>query len=139
MPPCPNSYFVYGPICRLTAKYSRVVASQQTGGQLDGTNRVFAAALKSPAGNFTWIIVNDAPRPWSAALSLNGCQRSVLYTYQVSEKAKNQPELKINPMRAAAVKAGNVAFRQQLPPLSITVISTMKLGHSVRGIIEDND
>ena len=135
--PRPNSYFVYGLICRLTAKHSSVVATGRSGGQLDATNRVFAAALKSPAGNLTWIVVNDAPRAWTAALSLKGCQRSTLYRYQVTGEQQDQARLEIRPWRTAAITAGNARFSEPLPPLSLTVFSTIKLHHSARGVIED--
>jgi hypothetical protein len=135
--PCPNAYFVYGLISRLAARHSSVVACAQSGGQVDGTNRVFAAALKSSKGNLTWIIVNDAPREWVAAFSLEACPRRALYKYQVTGEQKDRPELKINPLRAAAITAGKVVFSDKLPPMSVTVFSTWNLKHSAPGITED--
>jgi hypothetical protein len=88
---------------------------------LDGTNRVFASALKSPTGQLTWIIVNDAPRAWVAEFSLEGCQHSALYKYQVTGEQKDRPELKINPLRTATITAGKAAFSDRLPPMSVTL------------------
>jgi len=136
--PCPNAYFVYGLISRFTAKYSSVIACERTGGQVDGTNRVFAAALKSPRGNLTWIVVNDAPREWATEFSLKGCRRPALHKYQVTGDQRNQPGLKVNPIRTAAITAGNAHFSDELPPMSVTIYSTWKLKHSDPGIVEDS-
>lgn len=135
--PCPNAYFVYGLISRLAAKHSSVVASEPSGGQLDGLNRVFSAALRSPGGNLTWVIVNDAPREWAAEFSLKHCQHPALYKYQVTAEQKDRPDLQINPLPAAAIVAGNAAFSDRLPPMSLTIYSTWRLKHSAAGIVED--
>jgi hypothetical protein len=135
--PCPNAYFVYGLISRLAAKHSGVAACQRSGGQLDGIDRVFSAALKSPAGNLTWIIVNDAPRPWAAELSLKDCHRPALYKYQVTAEHKDRSDLQIVPLPAAAIRAGSAAFSDSLPPMSLTIYSTWKLKPSAPGIVED--
>jgi hypothetical protein len=135
--PRPNAYFVYGLISRLTAKHSSLVRSEREGGQVDGTNRVFSAALKSPGGNLTWIVVNDAPQHWKTELSLTGCQRPALYKYQVIGEQKDRPGLRINPVLAATINRGQVTFLDALPPMSLTIFSTWSLNHSARGIVED--
>ncbi len=137
--PCPNSYFVYGLICRLTAKHSSVVACARTGGTVEGTNRVFAAALRSPGGHLTWMVANDAPRRWSAEFSVKGCQHSALFRYQVTAAQKDKRELQINPVRARSISPGGTAFAEFLPPMSLTIFSTRKLKHSAAGITEDGD
>jgi hypothetical protein len=135
--PCPNAYFVYGLISRLTAKYSSVVACERSGGQVDGTDRVFDAALRSPKGSLTWIVVNDAPRQWTAAFSLKGCRRLRLYKYQVTGQRRDQPGLMINPTHTIPITAGNAVFSDELPPMSLTIYSTWKLKHSDAGIVEE--
>jgi len=135
--PRPNAYFVYGLISRLTAKHSTIVRSERFGGQVAGTNRVFSAAIKSPEGDLTWIIVNDAPLQWKTEFSLTACQRPAFYKYQVVAEQKDRPGLKINPLNATAIHHGHATFLDSLPPMSLTVFSTWKLKHSARGIVED--
>jgi hypothetical protein len=135
--PRPNAYFAYGLISRLSARHSSIVGSERTGGQLDGTNRVFAAALKSPKGQLTWIIVNDAPREWPAQFALKGSQGHALYKYQVTGEQKDRPELQINPLLTIKITDGAAPFADILPPMSITIYSTWKLRHSTRGIVQD--
>lgn len=133
--PKPNPYFVYGLISRLTAKHSRVAAGTVHGGQIDGVDRVFAAALLSPGGNFTWLVVNDAPRPWEASFDLQGPRDRPLHKYQVTAAEKDNPRRQVAP--AVAIPPGAGAFRQTLPPMSLTVFSTYQLGPAQAGITTD--
>jgi hypothetical protein len=136
-PPKPNAYFVYGLISRLTAKHSTVVATEVRGGQINGTNRVFAAALRSPKGQGTWIIVNDAPRAWPARLRVSGGTRSRLLQYQVTFQQKDNPSLKIAPALKVRLKAGEAAFSDELPAMSLTIYSTYNLRAIDKGIIAE--
>jgi hypothetical protein len=132
--PRPNAYFVYGLISRLTAKHSSVLACGTRGGQIDGMNRVFATALKSPKGNLTWMLVNDAPRAWSAELKLAGAAAGKLHKYQVTPAQRDQPGLEINPVSQLKLTAGAGTFTETLPPSSLTIYSSYRLKHSDRGV-----
>jgi hypothetical protein len=133
--PKPNSYFVYGLISRLTAKHSAVLACDRTGGQIDGTNRVFASALQTPSGGVTCIMINDAPRGWETHCSIRNASAPVFYKYQVTAEQRNQPGLRIAPVAKLYLKTGE--FSTILPPMSLTVFSTFRLAHSAPGIIAD--
>jgi len=135
--PFPNSYFVYGLISRLTAKHSSVVACETHGGQVDGTNRIFAAALRSPRGNLTWVIVNDAPRPWPARLEVRGALGRTLRKYQVAAEQRDQPGLQIEPLSKVKLTKGAATEADVLPPLSLTIYSTYDLSHSRRGVVAE--
>jgi hypothetical protein len=132
--PFPNSYFVYGLISRLTAKHSSVLACERRGGELDGTDRVFAAALRSPKGRMTWVIVNDAPCAWAARLQVLGALGRELHKYQVTSAQRDQPGLRIQPLGKVKVGQGAAAFADTLPPMSLTVYSSYDLAHSARGV-----
>lgn len=133
--PKPNSYFVYGLISRLTAKHSAVLACERTGGQIDGTDRVFATALRSPKGGLTWIIVNDAPRPWRTHCATKSAPAGALYEYQVTAAERDQPGLRIEPVAKVHLNKGE--FDTALPPLSLTIFSTFHLAHRRPGIVTD--
>jgi hypothetical protein len=135
--PKPNAYFVYGLISRLTAKHSTLVATEVAGGKLNGTNRVFSAALRSPKGQSTWIVVNDAPHSWRACLRISGGTRSHLYQYQVTSRQKDNPSLKILPISKARLKAGAAVFSDDLPPMSLTIYSTYNLVPTEKGIMTE--
>jgi hypothetical protein len=136
-PPKPNAYFVYGMISRLTAKHSTVVGTKVEGGQINGTNRVFAAALRSPKGHCTWIIINDAPCAWPARLQLSGGTGSRLFQYQVTSRQKDNASLKIAPVLKVRLKTGEAAFGDEVPPSSLTIYSTYDLGFTDKGVIAE--
>jgi len=136
-PPKPNAYFVYGLISRLTAKHSSLLATDVTGGQIGGIHRVFTAALRSPRGHLTWMILNDAPRAWPARLQVSGAARSRLYRYQVTSQQKDQPGLRIVPVPKTRLQAGAADFNDELPAMSLTIYSTYHLGATDQGIISE--
>ena len=135
--PKPNAYFVYGLMSRLTAKHSAVLACERAGGQVDGTNRVFAAALRSPKGALTWLIVNDAPQAWAARLVITNSHPQALYQYRVTSAQRDQPGLQIDPLCRLDMPKPGQSFSDTLPPMSLTIYSTFKLAHGRRGIISD--
>jgi hypothetical protein len=135
--PKPNGYFVYGLISRLTAKHSTLMATEVAGGQIKGMNRVFAAALRSPKGHCTWIIVNDAPHAWFARNRISGALGSRLFQYQVTSREKDNPNLKIVPALKARLKDGEGVFTDELPGMSITIFSTYALRPTDKGIIAE--
>jgi hypothetical protein len=135
--PFPNSYFVYGLISRLTAKHSTLVATERSGGELEGLPRVFAAALVSPKGHATWIVVNDAPRAWNAEFHLAGLRGVPLYKYQVSSADRDQPGLKIQPGRVPRLTSEPGSLHDPLPAKSLTVLSTYKLSANAPGVISE--
>jgi hypothetical protein len=134
--PKPNSYFVYGLISRLTAKHSGVLACQTTGGQIDGTNRVFATALQSARGSLTLITVNDDPRTtWRGRCHLANSPSEPLYEYKVTAADADQPNLRVDPVDSVDASKGD--FDVVLPPMSLTIFSTFHLKHNQHGIIAE--
>jgi hypothetical protein len=133
--PRPNAYFVYGLISRLTAKHSAVLASEVTGGQINGTNRVFTAALRSPKGALTWMIVNDAPQSWQAHGTAKHTPASAAYQYQVSAAERARPDLRVDPNHKVPLRADG--FEIVLPAQSLTILSSYELPHDRRGIFSD--
>ncbi len=135
--PAPNGYFVYGLLSRLTAKHSQVLRSEVTGGDIAGHPRVFAAALRSLRGHLTLAIINDAPQPWPVSLDAAGIKPSRLFKYQVSEKDRDQPGLRLRPLSSVRANHGVVVYSDTLPPMSLTVFSSYNLHADTRGIIAE--
>jgi hypothetical protein len=137
MTPAPNSYFVYGLLSRFTAKHSQILISEVAGGQIDGLPRVFAAALLSPEGKLTLAIINDAPQSWEANLEGKNLEGSKLFHYQVTSEDRDNPGLAIHPLGAFRIANGGVALFQKLPPTSLTLFSSYRLGPESHGIIHE--
>ena len=136
--PKPNSYFVYGLVSRFTVKYSRVPVTTVKGGALEGLTRVFAAALESPGGELTLLVVNDADSAFPAGLSLNGLKKeTTLYKYQVTSEQKDNPGLIIEPLNGINLNPELNAFSDELPASSLTIYTTYRLEHRDWGVIAE--
>ncbi len=135
--PAPNSYFVYGLLSRFTAKHSRVLKTGVGGGLIEGFPRVFAAALRSPGGNLTVAVLNDAPCSWQASLSGTDLGVSKLFKYQVTSAERDRPELQIRPRETFRTPSENATFELTLPPMSLTVLSSYCLAANAPGVVHD--
>jgi hypothetical protein len=106
------------------------------GGRQGAHPRVFAEALRSSKGQVSCFVLNDAPAAWTASLSFKGLAGRPLHKYQVTEKTKDRPDLRVEPSPAPAPKADGT-FADELPPRSLTVYTTYKLSHEDAGIAVD--
>ncbi len=136
--PHPNAFYVFGLLSRFSAKQSGLYGVSVEGGLVDGKRRVHAAAVRSPKGEITLLVLNDAPTAWTAAFGSQGLNRNiVLHKYQVTPEMRDQADVRIKPLARFRLQEGNSGFEDELPGSSITVYSTYKLGHGVAGIITD--
>lgn len=136
--PYPNAYYFVGLLSRFTAKHSSVLASRVQGGTLSPHQRVFAAALRSPKGNVTLAVVNDAPQAWATAIALRGVPSDVhLYRYGISRADKDRTDLTIDPTAEFVATQASTPFHDQLPPESLTIYTTYRLKHADGGIAAD--
>jgi hypothetical protein len=135
---CPNAYFVYGLLSRFTAKHSAVLASSVDGGRVDDLPRVFATALRSPRGNLTLAVLNDAPTAWDATWQLRGLAGQVrLFRYAVWRDDRDRPDLAIEPQAEFLLSPAAPQFSDRVKPSSVTVYATYRLRHGDPGIIGD--
>jgi len=136
--PHPNTYFGVGLLSRFAAKHSAVLACQVEGGSLQKWQRVFATALRSPKGNLTLMVINDAPAEFDLALELGGLARAgTFYRYGITAQDRDRDDLKIAPQTEFPLSASKATLRDQLAPGSITIYSTYKLAHSDPGIVAE--
>ena len=136
--PHPNTYFLPGLLTRFIAKHSTVLVCAVDGGKIGPWQRVFAAMLRSPKGNFTLAVVNDAPSGLDAAFELRGLASGItLHRYAVSGKDRDRADMTIDPQAAFALSPVSAGFKDRLEPMSVTVYSTYKLAHAADGVIAD--
>ena len=137
-PPHPNSYFCLGLLSRFTAKHSMVLASRVAGGRIEPWQCVFAAALRSPGGNLTLAVVNDAPAEFGLKLALQGLSKPArFYRYRYGEAERDQADVKVDPQKEFSLTAADYQLRDVLSPSSLTIYSTYKLPHDAAGVIAD--
>jgi len=137
--PAANSYYVLGLLSRFTAKHSTVLACHVSGGTVAPHQRVFAASLRSPKGNFTLAVVNDANQEWDATVDLRAVAADTrLYRYDVSRADKDRTDLTISPKAEFVVTRASSSFRDKLAPESLTIYTTYRLEHSAPGIVAED-
>jgi hypothetical protein len=134
--PHPNSYFCLGLLSRFTAKHSAVLDSRVEGGKLDGWQRVFCAAFRSPSGDLTLALVNDSPAEFQLKLGLHGMPKAAAFCrYRHGEAQREQSGLRIEPQAGPSPMAQPGQWQDALPPNSLTIYSTYKLSHDAPGVI----
>jgi hypothetical protein len=136
--PHPNTYFGVGLLSRFTAKRSAVLACRVEGGKFEQWPRVFATALRSPKGQLTLAIVNDAPEAFEVDLDLGGLAKAVrMYRYGITEQERDRSDVQIAPQQEFRLSARETRWRDRLAARSLTVYSTYKLAHAAPGIIAE--
>ena len=134
--PHPNTYFLLGLLPRFTAKHSDVLACTVTGGRVGPWPRVFAAMLRSPKGNLTLAVVNDAPQAFEGAFDLRGLgQPRRLHRYAVTEP--DRADLKIESQTKFSLTQDAATYHDRVAPMSLTIYSTYKLGAADDGVIAE--
>jgi len=136
--PHPNTYFALGLLSRFTAKHSAVLACKVDGGVSGKWQRVFAAALRSPKGNFSLAVVNDAPDPCPLEFDIRGAARDMkLYRYSVGLGERDRADVRIDPQAEFALSQTPAGFKDSAAPMSVTVYSTYTLAHADDGVIAE--
>jgi len=136
--PHPNSYFLYGLITRFTAKHSSILATSVDGGRLNGSRHVYAAALRSPSGQLTLLVVNDAESAWNATWTLQGLDKSSqLHRYRITRREQGRSDLTVQSSRTFQLSRRDPSFRDRIPAFCATVYSTYLRNHTEPGVIAD--
>ena len=136
--PHPNTYFGLGLLSRFSAKHSAVLACRVEGGTIQQWQRLFAVALRSPKGQLTLAVVNDAPQDFDLTLELAGQSKGVrLYRYDMTERDRERADLKIAPQAEFSLSMPAATWRDQVALRSLTIYSTYKLAPGDPGIIAE--
>jgi hypothetical protein len=137
--PQPNAYYVLGLLSRFTAKHSTVLGCGVTGGTVGPHPRVFAAPLRSPKGNLTLAVLNDADQGWDATIELRGvAAQTRLYRYDVSRTDQDRSDLRIDSKAEFGISRTTPSFRDRLAPQSLTIYTTYRLAHCEPGIVAED-
>ena len=125
-------------LSRFTAKNSTVLASRVEGGKLAEWQRVFCCAFRSPGGNLTLAIVNDAPAKFQLYLAFEGRPKPArFYRYRYGEAERDRADLKVNPQPGFSPAPEANEWQDSLPRNSLTIYSTYKLEHDAPAIMTE--
>ncbi len=135
----PVAYHGFAILTRFTAKHSEVLKAEVKGrARKRKAPETLAAALRSPKGNLTLLLVNPTGAGHEAKVELAGLgEPAKLIRYQLSEAAAKAAEPKLVPCGEVALSKESPTFFQELPPLSITVLTTYTLAPDAPGVIAE--
>ncbi len=137
--PHPNTYYLFGVLSRFTAKHSDVLPASVEGKFDPGARRLVAAALRSPAGHLSVLVVNEMYWDVDATIAITGLPgRTVLHRYSITGADRDRSDVVVKPAARFEVKRENGSFADRIPRLSVTVYSTYELEHGQPGIMAEN-
>jgi hypothetical protein len=131
--PQPNAYYQFAMLSRFLPKYPSVYATRVLAPYHEEERKFVAAALRTPKGNLTLILVNENHQAADLTLQFTGLPEAVrLYRYAITKEDEDKCRVDLEPQRGVDV-SDTLADRVQ--PMSISVYSTFMLNANDRGII----
>ncbi len=133
--PQPNAYYQYAMLTRYLPKYSGVLATRVEAPYLGCDRKLVAAALRSPKGNLTHLLVNEGHRAAEVRFELKDLPAAVrLHRYSLTKETEDRSKVELQADRTLNVSG---AFTDRIPPMSIVVFSTYKLTDDDPGMIAE--
>ncbi|HUT32008.1 MAG TPA: hypothetical protein VNE39_00895 [Planctomycetota bacterium] len=135
----PVPYYAYALLSRFTAKHSEVLKTQVAArSRRRKAPDIPAAALRSPKGSLTILLVNPTEAEHEAVIELSDLAAPVkLFRYQLTEAALNDAAFKFAPTAEHRLSKDAASFAEKLPPLSITTLTTYALAPDAPGAIAE--
>jgi hypothetical protein len=136
--PEPAAYYGYGILTRFLSKHSTRLKDDVTG-VVAPFDSFVTVTMKSPAGNLTTYLLNLGTPHVQASVQFDGLPRDLeLNVYQITEALVAAADYRMDPMRQITLNPRNPGLNEDLPPRSITVLTTYKLRHTENGIGSDS-
>lgn len=123
-----EAYYGFGIISRFLSKYSSTV--EVSVNQPDSV--VMIVALLSPKGELTVFMLNPSEQILNLNLEIKSLPDKQLNIYQVTKETVNQPGITLN---SIGEFDSNSNMQLNLPPRSITTISSYALRNENKGVI----
>ncbi len=134
--PEPVPYYGYAMLTRFMAKYSRVLPCEWQLGPKDAeAPRVFAAALRSPEGRLTLLLVNREAAARETRFRWEGLDReTVFYRYTLTEDELKEPDFQLAPEARFTVSSSRAEFSYAMAPRSVSVFTAYDLAPDAPGV-----
>lgn len=130
--PQPNAYYQFAMLSRFVPKYSGVLATAVDASYRKKDRKLVAAALRTPKGNTTIIVVNESYRAADVSIELEGLPHPLtLQRYSLTKADEDKTRVDLRPERSVSVAD---KLTDQIPPMSIVIYSTYNLGPNDAGI-----
>jgi hypothetical protein len=133
------AYYGYAMLTRFTAKYSSVLpCTLGFSEDANTTGRIVAAALRSPRGALTAIFINRDKRSCKMSCHWAGIKESTqMQRYQMTEERIAEPGFAFAKDGALTLTPNGADPMIELPPRSITVLTTYDLAADAPGVTEE--
>jgi len=133
--PQPNAYYQYAMLTRYFPKHSSVLATRVETPFGVKDRKLVAAALRSPNGHLTVLVVNESHHAAEINVTVDGLAKPVrLQRYSLGKEAEDKTTVNLHPERAIEVSK---TLTDRVAPMSIVVYSTYNLKSTDPGIINE--
>lgn len=133
--PQPNAYYQFAMLSRYLPKRSGVLATRVDARFASNERKLVTAALRTPKGHVTVIVVNESHRACDTEIAFEGLAAPLrLERYSLTREAEDRADVKLKPERTLDVTA---SFSDRIPPTSIVVYSTYRLNPDAPGLISE--
>ena len=137
--PEPAAYYGYAMLTRFTAKHSRILDLTFTVSEGPKSHPPFeVAALRSPKGQTTCIIVNREPKNRAIDVHWEGLTSAILlHRYQLTEPMLADPAFKLRSDAQTDLSPEQPRLQVTVPGRSITVYTSYDLGPDDPGVMAE--
>jgi hypothetical protein len=133
--PQPNAYYQFAMLTRYFPKHSGVLATKVEAPFQAPDRKLVAAALRTPRGGTTILVVNESHHAADVTIVLEGLAAPLkLQRYSLTKQAQDKVNVEINPERTIEVTK---EFKDRIAPESIAVYSTYTLRAEDPGLISE--
>jgi len=123
--PHPNSFYLWGLLCRFISAGATVLDAKLTGGGDGRFQRVFGTAVRNPDDSLTLAVVNDSETWGDLQVSVAGTPaETTFHRYRVGLVNRDDSRAEVQPEGPFGAD-----FTDTLPPMSFTVYSTIRRRH----------
>lgn len=133
-------FYGYAMLTRFTAKHSEVLpCTLQFANSPNQSPHMFAAALRSPRGHLTLLLVNREGAPIKTRFEWNGLARkTTFYGYALTEERLTRPGFELAADSRQVVSPGEIGFTHAIPARSVVVFTTYDLKSDAPGVTSED-
>jgi hypothetical protein len=133
--PQPNAYYQFAMLGRYLPKHSAVLATHVQTPFVQCDRKLVAAALRTPKGNLTLLVVNESHRAADVSVEFDGLPAALrLHRYALTREAEDRASVELQPEHSLDVAK---LLTGHIPPSSIVVYSTFRLNAGEPGLIAE--
>jgi hypothetical protein len=133
--PQPNAYYQFAMLSRYLPKHAGVLSTRVEAPFFPHDRTIVAAALRTPKGNLTVLVVNESNFAVDVSVEIEGLPGPVqLQRYALTKEDEGKCSVDVRPERNFVVSE---SLSDRIPPMSIVVYSTYSLNAEDPGLTNE--